>query len=132
MVSSFTLLGATLYQRVLLVFVRHLEYWEEHNMPIYDLFSQNPTFFSEESGEIALSVLAQSLPKNHSGDIKDTSRYVVNFVLFDNSPSKWKQVRLRVNQNRTFEEDLHIRSPRKKHRMLSMALYPICFISEFL
>ena len=74
-------LGAILYQRGILVFLRHVEYWEEAKLPLFHLFSSNPTFFSEESGEIAISVLVQSLPVNHNGDLKATQRYHTIHVL---------------------------------------------------
>lgn len=70
------LLGSNLYQRALLIFMHHLDYWESHNLPVFNLLLENVTFFSEESGEIAISILAQSLPLNHSGDLKDTQRYL--------------------------------------------------------
>ena len=41
-----------------------LEYWESKGLPIFHLFKASPTFFEEESGEIALSLLTRSRPQN--------------------------------------------------------------------
>lgn len=72
----FSDLGSVLYQRVILVSYRILEYWEEHKLPIFDMHRSNVTFFSEESGEIALSVLALSFPSNQKGSLDETRRYL--------------------------------------------------------
>jgi len=77
-------LGSVLYQRVIIVSYRILEYWEEHKLPIFDMHRSNVTFFSEESGEIALSVLALSFPSNQKGSLEETRRYIFHFRLYDN------------------------------------------------
>jgi hypothetical protein len=69
-------LGSVLYQRVILVSYRILEYWEEQKLPIFDMHRSNVTFFSEESGEIALSVLALSFPSNQKGSLDEARRYI--------------------------------------------------------
>jgi len=70
------LLGSLLYQRALLVSYRLMCYWKSENLPISKLLEENVTFFSEESGEIALSRLTLSLPSNHKGTIEETRRYI--------------------------------------------------------
>lgn len=78
---TYRFLGSLLYQRALLVSYRILEYWEEQNLPIFDLHKDNITFFSEESGEIGLSVLALSFPSNQKGTLDETRRYPRRFIL---------------------------------------------------
>lgn len=73
-------LGSILYQRALLVSYRVLSYWKMEGLPIASLIKDNITFFSEESGEIALSDLALSLPSNHKGSIEETRRYISDIV----------------------------------------------------
>jgi len=97
--------------------MHHVDYWESHNLPVFNLFSQNVTFFSEESGEIAISILAQSLPTNHSGDLKDTQRYCHITALMW-SCSKWKEAKLRGHEAKLFETDLKLGQKTKKHRIL--------------
>ena len=70
----FILLGSLLYQRALLVSYRVMCYWRSENLPIASMLKENVTFFSEESGEIALSDLSLSLPSNHKGSIEETRR----------------------------------------------------------
>jgi len=50
-------------------------YWRDKNLPIARMMDENITYFSEESGEIALSGLTLSLPSNHKGTIDETRRY---------------------------------------------------------
>ena len=49
--------GAADYARSMFMFDHLLRYWIRLGLPIVDLFKWNHTIFSEESGEIALSVL---------------------------------------------------------------------------
>ena len=51
-----------------------LEYWESKGLPISHLFKASPTFFSEESGEIALSLLTRSRPQSMSCDYEQTRK----------------------------------------------------------
>ena len=51
-----------------------LEYWESKGLPIFHLFKASPTFFSEESGEIALSLLTRSRPQNMRYDYEQTRK----------------------------------------------------------
>ena len=50
-------------------------YWIKEDLPIVELFRVNHTIFSEESGEIALSVLVYSQPPSGRADIKETRKY---------------------------------------------------------
>ena len=54
------------------VFYTLLKYWEDNNLPIFALFRSSPTFFSEESGEIAVSLLTRSRPTNMRCDYEQT------------------------------------------------------------
>lgn len=100
-------IGAVIYKRALYVWYHMLSYAREHELPLWDLFSRSPTFFSEESGEISLSVLAQSLPSNHSGDIKAT-RY------------KWQETRMRADGVQSLQENCHLRNPKKHFRHIGL------------
>ena len=62
--------GCADYQRTMFVFALLLQFWEENNLPIAALLSANHTVFSEESGEIALSVLARGTPASSRADIE--------------------------------------------------------------
>ena len=56
------------------VFYALVKYWEDNNLPIFELFKSSPTFFSEESGEIALSLLTRSRPTNMRCDYEQTRK----------------------------------------------------------
>ena len=43
-------------------------------LPIFDLFKSSPTFFSYESGEIALSILTRTRPVNMRCDYEQTRK----------------------------------------------------------
>ena len=53
--SMCTTKGVADYQRTMYINLIMMEYWQEKKLPIMDMLRKNPTFFSEESGEIALS-----------------------------------------------------------------------------
>ena len=69
------LLGAGDYARAMFVFDHLLRYWRDKGIPIIPMFQQAHTIFSEESGEIALSVLADSQPPNNRTDLRATRNY---------------------------------------------------------
>ena len=56
------------------VFHALISKWFKQGLPIAQL-SANHTIFSEETGEIALSILAQSQPVNTRTDLKVTRAY---------------------------------------------------------
>jgi hypothetical protein len=91
------------YQRTMFVFALLLRYWEENGLPIMDLIKANHTMFSEESGEIALSVLARGTPPASRADLPQVQHH-------------WQMVRLNfdfhdeINQESTQQE--------KKHRLI--------------
>lgn len=68
------LAGVVLYTRAMYVFYCIMKYWEDNNLPIFALFRASPTFFSEESGEIALSLLTRSRPANMRCDYEQTRK----------------------------------------------------------
>ena len=51
-----------------------LEYWESKGLLIFHLFKASPTFFSEESGEIARSLLTRSMRQNMRCDYEQTRK----------------------------------------------------------
>lgn len=53
-------------------FLTLVNYWTRHQLPVITLFQLNHTIFSEESGEIALSVLVNAQPANACGDLEQT------------------------------------------------------------
>ena len=57
------------------VFDHLLRYWLDKGMSIITMLHQIHTLFSEESGEIALSVLADSQPPNYRTDFAATRNY---------------------------------------------------------
>ena len=67
--------GATDYARSMLVFDHLLRYWFSLGLPIVDLFKWNHTIFSEESGEVALSVLSHSQPSMNRSQLPNTQDY---------------------------------------------------------
>ena len=67
--------GATDYARSMFMFDHLLRYWIRLGLPIIDLFNWNHTIFSEESGEIALSVLSHSQPPTKRSDFKNAQGY---------------------------------------------------------
>src|SRR6185437_1325702 len=73
--SLLCLLGAGDYARAMFVFDHLLRYWRDKGMSILTMLHQIHTLFSEESGEIALSVLADSQPPNYRTDFAATRNY---------------------------------------------------------
>ena len=71
---DYLLLGLVLYTRSMYMFYGLLEYWESRGLPIFHLFKASPTFFSEESGEIALSLLMRSRPQNMRCNYEQTRK----------------------------------------------------------
>jgi hypothetical protein len=67
--------GASDYYRSMLVYHHLMRYWIKEDLPIAELLRANHTIFSEESGEIALSVLVHSQPPSDRADIKQTRKY---------------------------------------------------------
>ena len=63
-----------MYTRAMFVFFGLLSYWQEKELPIFKLFQRSPTFFSEESGEIGLSVLTKSRPASMRCDYQQTRK----------------------------------------------------------
>jgi hypothetical protein len=98
--------GVLEYQRSLYCFFIMLRYWTYHQLPVITLLQANHTLFSEESGEIALSVLTTSQPSN-------------NRTKLDQVQKAWKLLRVYS----------HLRSEgaanksQKKHRILSKSYF---------
>src|SRR5690348_6565865 len=89
--------GAEDYQRAMYAYELLLLYWERNGMPIMELLKRNPTMFSEESGEVALSALASLTPSSARGDLEQTRQ-------------QWQLIKLKYEQQ-------HPRH--KKYRILS-------------
>ena len=104
--------GAAEYARSMMIFDHLLRYWLQHGLPIVDLFIWNHTAFSEESGEVALSVLAHSQPPTNRSELNNTRDY-------------WILTRQRYIATRR-DQDL----PRlKKYRVAGTYLCLVLFIS---
>jgi hypothetical protein len=67
--------GASDYYKSMLVFHHLLRYWIKMELPVMELLRVNHTIFSEESGEIALSVLVHSQPPSNRAQIDQTRKY---------------------------------------------------------
>ena len=74
--------SSSLYMRCMLLYYMLFLYWKENNLVVYRMLAANVTFWSEESGEIAISYLAQTQSPSHKADIE-----VTNF--------RWLDVRLK-------------------------------------
>jgi len=66
--------GVLLYTRSMFIFFGLLEYWKDKGLPIFEMFRRSPTFFSEESGELGLSLLTKSRPVNMRCDYEQTRK----------------------------------------------------------
>ena len=56
------------------IFFGLLEYWQENKLPMFEIFRRSPTFLSEESGELGLSLLTRSRPANMRCDYEQTRK----------------------------------------------------------
>jgi len=99
--------GAHDYQRALYCFTMMLRYWNLHQLPIITLLQANHTLFSEESGEIALSVLATSQPTNNRTKIEQARK-------------AWQLIRTRYIHQKSLDGSV---MTKKKHRILSKCLF---------
>jgi hypothetical protein len=108
---SFTSKGAADYQAGMYCYLRLLDYWESHQLPIVDLLKFNHTVFSEESGEIALGTLTALQPPNTSSDISVTRQY-------------WQLIRMRFSQ--LHGDDAPSRS--KLHRQIGTSFFFFTFV----
>ena len=67
--------GTADYQRSMHTYFLMLEYWSAKQLPVMAMMKQNPTFFSEESGEIAISMLVNMQPLGTGANIEVARRY---------------------------------------------------------
>ena len=67
--------GAWDYYRSMLVCRLLMQHWIKEDLPVAQLLQANHTVFSEESGEIALSVLVHSQPPNTHTELTTTRNY---------------------------------------------------------
>jgi hypothetical protein len=95
--------GAADYQRSMYCFLMTLRYWAHHQLPVIKLLETNHTIFSEESGEIALSVLA-------------TSQATSSRSKLDQVRKAWQFVRTRFEYHDSIDG---LARNKKKHRILS-------------
>ena len=97
--------GSILYHAMYLYWLT-IRYWERSGLPIKTLFQNNHTLFSEESGEIALSVLSNAQPVNTRRRIQQTR-------------TEWQLVRMRYNLNSTQEQ----RTKERKRRLVGYSFF---------
>ena len=99
--------GTLDYRRSLYCFLIINRYWSYHHLPIMQLLQANHTLFSEESGEIALSVLATSQPTS-------------NRAKYEQVRKDWQLVRARSDLHGSADESFNLK---KKRRMLSILFF---------
>ena len=87
------------------VFYALLKYWEDNNLPIFELFKSSPTFFSEELGEIALSLLTRSRPTNMRCNYELTRK-------------AWLLTKTMYSASKDAEVDLKMADKKKTHRTI--------------
>jgi hypothetical protein len=105
--------GSTDYQRSMYAFLSLVSYWKEHNLPVIRLFQLNHTLFSEEAGEVALSVLVNAQPPNAYGNPEHTRQL-------------WQVVKMRYTALRDLDTRVHAE---KKHRVIRKFLIHSLFRS---
>jgi hypothetical protein len=101
--------GSWDYKRSLFCCMLLLRYWHQEGLPVMELLQANHTAFSEESGEIALSVLATHEHRGVRG-------------ILDQTRKQWQFVRQRFDLN-SMEET----RKKKKFRYLSKSLVAFPF-----
>jgi hypothetical protein len=105
--------GVGEYQRSLYCFTLMLRYWTHHELPIMTLLRSNHTLFSEESGEIALSVLSTSQPSSNRTKLEQVRK-------------AWQFVRSRFDLHSSTDG---YSNKNKKYRILSKSfLFSYLFI----
>src|SRR6185437_5667063 len=101
--SMCTTKGVADYQRTMYVHMILMDYWKEKKLPVFEMLRKNPTFFSEESGEIALSMLVNTV--GTGAELPVARRY-------------WQCLPLR-------ERSFSIHSSHKKYRLISIVFYSV-------
>src|SRR6185437_12770560 len=105
--SMCTTKGVADYQRTMYVHMILMDYWKEQKLPVFEMLRKNSTFFSEESGEIALSMLVNMQPVGTGAELPVARRY-------------WQCLPLR---ERSFSI---LDTPRnKKYRLISIFFYSL-------
>lgn len=97
--------GSALYTNGLYLFYATLLYWEENSLPIATLFTRCHTLFSEESGELCLSLLQRSIPSQSRSDYETAKR-------------AWRLCKHRYDLVREQQRDGRLPKIKKKHRHL--------------
>jgi len=116
--------GSTVYRTPMFVFLLQLMYWIRTKSPISTYLHLNHTIFSEECGEIALSMLANLQPSSTRGSLLETQKcWQLVKLKFDDVPS-----RLGGSAGRT---------PLKKYRLVGTVRLPcvslhLCCVSGLL
>jgi hypothetical protein len=94
--------GCADYQRSMYYFLVLVRYWIAQDLPVRKLLELNHTLFSEEAGEIALSVLVNAQPANCHGDLEHIRRL-------------WQLFKMRYNALREADRRRHAE---KKFRVI--------------
>jgi hypothetical protein len=110
--------GMRLYRRGLYCSHALMKYWQRNELPISKLLRDNHTIFSEETGELSLAILVQSLPSNHGGDYEQTRRH-------------WQQSKLRSAEAKYIHDDLNMHTRLKHHRKISKPRSYFIFMCSF-
>ena len=102
--------GTTLYRNSSYLFLLQVTHWANEGALIIDILHQYHTQFSEESGEIALSLLTQSLPASPRGNSNKTRK-------------AWQFIGDKFRRKGAIQEELKLESRKKKHRVIGTFHY---------
>ena len=102
--------GTTLYRNSSYLFLLQVTHWANEGALIIDILHQYHTQFSEESGEIALSLLTHSLPASRRGNINETRK-------------AWQFIGDKFRRKGAIQEELKLESRKKKHRVIGTFHY---------
>src|SRR6185437_13920259 len=84
--------GVADYQRTMYVHMILMDYWKEHKLPVFEMLRKNPTFFSEERGEINLSMLVNMQPVGTGAELQVARRYYTREKLFNTGHSSKQEI----------------------------------------
>src|SRR5690606_2362002 len=99
-----------LYMRAMFIFFDLVEYWQAKRLPIFEFFRRSPTFFSEESGELALSQFTRSRPTCMRCDYEQTRK-------------AWLLVKQVCTASSDADKDSKVPAQKKAFRTICMSLF---------
>ena len=113
--------GSNMYIRCMVLFLGHLKHWREKKvcclfrsqplqLPIMDVIKYNLTALSEESGELALGLLARSLNTQNRCEVKNVNE-------------QWRRVRLLHEARLLDDQKPSPNAYQRKFRYVGMTLF---------